>query len=84
MSLVFTATSGIAGLADTGSPIRAKFVVHLSEWGLLAAVPVIKDNLGRVKERRRLDWRYMYNIPARTDGQTDEYSIGSDIAGQQE
>jgi len=34
-------------------------------------VPVIKDNLGRVKERRRLDWRYVYNIPARTDGRTD-------------
>jgi len=32
MSLVFPATSGITGCADTGSPIIAKFEVHLSEW----------------------------------------------------
>ena len=56
------------------------FLVHVSAWGLLVVVPVMKDDQGRVKERKRMDWRYMYNIPVRTD----EYSIGSDIAGQQE
>jgi hypothetical protein len=34
---------------------------------------------GGSKERGRMDWPYIYNIPARTD----EYSIGSDIAGGQ-
>jgi hypothetical protein len=55
------------------------FSDRVSQWRFTCSGSCVTDGLGRVKERRRVDWPYIDNIPVRTV----EYSIGADIAGGQ-